>query len=56
MCSGSELAQQLSKMRNGQKFTYEISWVTRIIIYFLAPLLYDERVRYPLENGKLTAL
>jgi len=54
-CSGNQLAESLSRMRSGQKFTYQIAWLTRIIIYFFAPLVYDERVRFPIEQGGFKA-
>lgn len=54
-CSGDELAGEICKMRGEQKFSYQIAWFTRTIIYFFAPMVYDERVRFPTEVGGFSA-
>eukprot|EP00283_Hemiselmis_rufescens_P003105 CAMPEP_0173427810 /NCGR_PEP_ID=MMETSP1357-20121228/6916_1 /TAXON_ID=77926 /ORGANISM="Hemiselmis rufescens, Strain PCC563" /LENGTH=380 /DNA_ID=CAMNT_0014391721 /DNA_START=31 /DNA_END=1173 /DNA_ORIENTATION=- len=51
VASGNDIAASVTEMRKGQKFTYGIAWITRFVVWCFASLLFDERVRFPLEGG-----
>jgi len=51
IASGEDIAKTMSKIRGGEPFSYSIALFTRIVMYYLASMVYEERVTFQNDGG-----